>query len=85
MNGCAALTGTPERLIVTLFPLPGVMHMAEQKQTETKPAGSIVQDPELAAVNKIVKLLNGLKPRARQRVMSYVGDKLEEEAAPSQG
>lgn len=42
--------------------------------------GTITRDAELSAINRIVKALNELPPRARQRVMAFVGDRLEEQA-----
>lgn len=47
---------------------------------KSESGGTITRDVELSAINRIVKALNELPARARQRVMAFVGDRLEEQA-----
>jgi len=41
----------------------------------TKPKATMIQDTELAAMNRIAKLLAGLEDAARSRVLAWVSAK----------
>lgn len=83
MNGCAALTGVPERLMV---PYLTESLMADQKKEGREQGGSIVHDPEAKAIGVIGKELANLPPGGRRRVLAWVSDKLaeiEQEKSPT--
>ncbi len=55
----------------------------EAAQEAPKPAsrGTITADPELTAMNKIARLLNGLEPSARDRCVDWLMSKFGKTAS----
>lgn len=45
---------------------------------DTANKGTLTRDPELAAMDKAVKLFGGLEPEARRRVLRFVNERFDD-------